>query len=355
MTSGTPARKGRLLVSAALSLMIGGAPLAEACSRVTYLSPDGTVVTGRSMDWMVPLHTNLWAFPAGSARDGAAGPNSLTWTSKYGSVIAAAYEAATTDGINEKGLVANLLYLADADYGARDASRPGISLAGWAQYILDNFATVDEAVTALRAEPFQVLGPTLPGGFTPTMHLSISDRSGDSAIFEYIKGKLVIHHSRQYQVMTNEPSFDQQLALVEYWKEIGGQSFLPGTERPADRFVRASYYLGLLPKTADETEAVAGVMSVMRNVSVPFGASTQGAPNVAPTLWRTVSDQTHMVYYFESTMSPNVFWVDVTKLDLSKGQPVRRLEVDGKILAGETSSQFAPAAKPFVFLPAAVK
>jgi penicillin V acylase-like amidase (Ntn superfamily) len=83
------------------------------CTRVTYFGSDKTAVTGRSMDWMISLHTNLWAFPEGVERDGAVGQNSLTWTSKFGSVISAAYDAATADGMNEKGLVANLLYLAN--------------------------------------------------------------------------------------------------------------------------------------------------------------------------------------------------------------------------------------------------
>ncbi|HEY5206095.1 MAG TPA: linear amide C-N hydrolase [Roseiarcus sp.] len=37
-------------------------------------------------------------------------------------------------------------------------------------------------------------------------HLALADASGDSAIFEYISGKLVIHHDRKYTVMTNSPT-----------------------------------------------------------------------------------------------------------------------------------------------------
>ena len=36
--------------------------------------------------------------------------------------------------------------------------------------------------------------------------------------------------------MTNSPKYDQQLALNEYWKQIGGTVMLPGTNRAADRF-----------------------------------------------------------------------------------------------------------------------
>jgi penicillin V acylase-like amidase (Ntn superfamily) len=41
--------------------------------------------------------------------------------------------------------------------------------------------------------------------------------------------------------MTNSPVFEKQLALNDYWSGIGGTVFLPGTNRAADRFVRASF------------------------------------------------------------------------------------------------------------------
>jgi choloylglycine hydrolase len=105
--------------------------------------------------------------------------------------------------MNEKGLVANLLYLAESDYGTPAAARPNLSIGGWAQYVLDSFATVDEAVAALEKEPFTIVAPVLPNGEPGVGHLAISDPSGDSAIFEYIGGRMKIHHGRDYTVMTN--------------------------------------------------------------------------------------------------------------------------------------------------------
>ena len=66
--------------------------------------------------------TDLWAFPKGQSRDGGAGPGSIKWTSKYGSVIASFYNIGTVDGMNDAGLVANALYLVEADYGDAKAS-----------------------------------------------------------------------------------------------------------------------------------------------------------------------------------------------------------------------------------------
>lgn len=169
------------------------------------------------------------------------GNNPVLWKSKYGSVIASAYDICSTDGMNERGLVANLLWLAESSYPKWSGTKPGLTIAAWVQYVLDNYATVSEAVDDLSQEKFEVVSSLMPDGSRfATLHLAISDATGDSAIFEYLGGKLTVHHDRSYQVMTNSPVFDQQLALNEYWKNIGGTTFLPGTNRAADRFVRAS-------------------------------------------------------------------------------------------------------------------
>jgi hypothetical protein len=75
---------------------------------------------------------------------------------------------------------------------------------------------------------------------------------------------------------------------------------LPGTNRSADRFVRASFYINAVPKTSDNAEAVVSAFSVIRNVSVPLGISTPGQPNISSTIWRTVSDHKYKRYFSEN-------------------------------------------------------
>lgn len=355
-----------LVVLVVMGTTVFGSRKAEACTRAVYLGSDDVVITGRSMDWAEDMRTDLWAFPAGMSRQGAAGANTPEWVSKYGSVIAAAYDLATADGMNEKGLVANMLYLAESEYAKPDG-RPALSMSLWAQYVLDNFATVAEAVDALKAEHFVVVTAELPNGKAAQIHLSLSDPTGDSAIFEYLGGKLVIHHGRQYQVMTNSPSFDQQLALNAYWDGIGGTVFMPGTNRAADRFARASFFIKAVPTKADPAfvsavpdksyanQAVASVASVMRAVSVPFGLSTPDQPNIASTLWRTVSDQKNRVYFFDAATSPNSFWVRLDDLDLKAGAPVKRLPLAGaRTYSGNAAAAFE-VAEPFAFMPVVMK
>ncbi|AMV36307.1 linear amide C-N hydrolase [Planctomyces sp. SH-PL62] len=329
---------------------LGPSPL-EACTRCVYLGPEGRVLVARSMDWMEDPGTNLYILPRGMERDGAAGPRSLKWASKYGSVVCSFYEVASVDGMNEKGLVANTLYLVESDYGRSDGDRPVISIAAWAQYVLDNFATVAEAVEALRAEPFSIVAPILPNNDPAQGHLAIVDPSGDSAVFEYVKGKLVIHHGREFRVMTNSPTFDQQLALDEYWKEIGGETMLPGTSRAADRFVRASFYIDAVPKTDDARQALASLFGVIRNTSVPLGITTPGRPNIASTVWRTAYDLKDRTLYFDSATSPTIFWATLDAMDFEPGAPVKKLALaGGRTFSGDATSEFEPSS-PFPFLP----
>ena len=323
---------------------------ASACTRAVYQGPDGLIITGRSMDWRDEIPANLWLFPRGMQRHGAVGPNSISWTSRYGSLVTSAFDIASSDGMNEKGLVANLLWLAESRYPEYGPKQKGLSVAAWTQYVLDNFATVNDAVAALKKEPFVVVSSNIPGTDRfATLHLSISDAKGDNAIFEYVDGKLVIHHDMSHTAMTNSAIFEQQLALNAYWQQIGGLTMLPGTNRAADRFVRASFYINAIPRTSDAKVAVASVFSVIRNASVPFGISSETEPNISSTRWRSVSDQKNLVYYFETALTPNTFWVDLKQVNFAKGEPVKRLGVENhEVYAADALSSFK-VAEPFVF------
>ncbi len=334
-----------------LAAVSAAVPAADACTRIVYNGSGNGFFVGRSMDWMEETGTDLWAFPAGMKRDGGVGEGSITWTSKYSSIGAGFYNVATVDGINDAGLAANVLYLAESDYGdAKASGKPLISVGAWMQFVLDNYASVQEAVDALAKEPFAIVAPVLPNGHAATGHLSLSDKSGDSAIFEYVGGKLVIHHSSKYTVMTNSPVFDQQLAISTYWDSVGGGNFLPGTSRASDRFARMSWMLNAVPAAKTDQASIATVMSLMRAISVPLGIQDPKAPNIAATRWRTAADLNARRYFFDSVHTPSVFWVDLDKLDLKPGSPVLKLDLQSDpMLSGEVSKSFKPA-EPFKFL-----
>jgi penicillin V acylase-like amidase (Ntn superfamily) len=299
------------------------------------------------MDWPESTAPLIIAFPRGRQRDGGTlagtnvvGDNPLRWTSRYATLVTSVYGLGGIDGFNEQGLAAHGLYLKVTDFGPRDATKPGVHAGLWVQYLLDQAGTVAEALSLMRDIDIVMVSAR---GHDATLHVALEDSTGDSAVVEFNEGKLVIHHGREYTLMTNDPTYEEQLKLLSL-QDFSHPDLnlpLPGNVNAVDRFQRAAYYSALLPKPEDERQAVAGVMAIMRNVSVPFGAP-YGDFGVYNTEYRTVSDLTNRTYYFELTTSPNTIWVNFDELALTEGGESVGIDPYDDTLTGDVTARFAP-------------
>jgi len=318
---------------------------ADACSRVFWNDNGVVVITGRTMDWAHHFNDALWVMPKGMKRNGRAGHNSASWTSKFGSVVVVSANAITSEGLNEAGLAVHLLYLDNSKYEARDG-RPGVGTDTWAQYLLDNFGSVDEALAHLK--DVQVVNVGILGyekGLP--LHYAMEDVSGNSAVVEFIDGKTVVHAGRQYQVMTNEPAYNRQLANLRRYLPFSTKTNLPGNIAATDRFVRAAYFLHYLPKPEDPEEAAAYMMSLVYNISVPSGAPYGGISATYPTWWRDIIDLSNRTIYFNYARSPNVIWVSFQSFDFHEGAQSKRLSVLDPALVGDVAGKFTVALAPY--------
>ena len=315
---------------------------ASACTRILIAAPEQPVLVGRTMDWYQDMQTNLVVYPRGIQRDGMATDSSLQWKSKYGSIVATVFDIAATDGMNEQGLAAHMLWLDETDFGVRDKSKKAISVVMWVQYMLDNFATVDEAVKFTQLSSVQIEALNIPltdEGIN--VHLALEDASGDSAIVEYVKGNVQVYHNSKYNVLTNSPTLDLQMDNLKHYGGFGGEKSLPGTTDSMDRFVRATYYAEHLPKAGADNEVMTSLLSIIQNVSEPYGVVSNERPVIEPTLWRTVSDLTNKLYYFNSSDSLGFIWADTKKFNFNSGAPVLKLDlVKRPNLIGDVTSEF---------------
>lgn len=329
-----------ILLSAASSIGLLDDP-ASACSRVLFSTPQNHVVA-RTMDLFMPDHARVVVYPRGIARDGGlADVKTARWTSKYGSVTVNSLGVATSDGINEKGLVANLLYLHGTEYETRD-NRPGVGNLMLCQYLLDVSATVSEALAEL--DRIQVVSAAAVGREWP-LHISISDATGDSAVIEFVNRARVVHRGKDSAVMTNEPPLDWQLNNLKRYRYFGGSEPLPGDIDPPSRFVRASAFLKTATPPNDSAESLEQAFSIAKTVSVPRGArNTSGgvdSEDTWPTLWTTLADASNKLYFFQSSGSPNMIWIDLGKVDFAKGLPLRYVAGEDISLTGEVSTKLA--------------
>jgi penicillin V acylase-like amidase (Ntn superfamily) len=318
------------------------------CSRIMWVGADGHVLVGRNIDWFEDMKVNAWVFPRGIERDGLVSGNSVKWTSKYGSISSTVYEKGPIEAVNEKGLGAALLYLSESDFGKRDETRPGLSLYVWVQFFVDNFATVDEAVKYLQSNDLQIVELKIVNDIPGLVHMALGDPTGDNAIIEFLDGKVTIHHGKEFQVMTNDPSYDKQLAYMKNFDVFGGNKPLPGSHEPDDRFVRAAYYTAHLPiNPANDNEAMAGVRSVLKNIAQPYGTSDPKRPNVSHTFLSTIMDLTKNIYYLDFARNSSLLWIKLGEINFSKGTPIKKLDlINNPNYTGDVTDKFVPGEQP---------
>ena len=117
---------------------------------------------------------------------------------------------------------------------------------------------------------------------------------------------------------------------------------LPGTNRAADRFVRASFYVNAIPKTDDASLSVAMVSSVMRNVSVPYGIFDPDEPNISSTRWRTVCRSQGLPLYRVGAVAQRLLGrPEEPGFQCGRvGPPTELGEGEQTVYAGEASSKF---------------
>jgi penicillin V acylase-like amidase (Ntn superfamily) len=357
------------------------------CCRVLfeYRNQDAahtrSILVGRVMDFedwhrywkRGRMAADLWIFPRNLPRNQGRPTTTFSWTSKWGSLAAAVswqagdhVVAATTDGVNEKRLAGHVLTLVKSTYPSDgNDGRKELSAAMWLQYYLDKFSTIKEVRASLRRkgnepdcfeEPFRLKEVEI-NGRTVGLHMALEDATGAILLMEYVavngKSVLHVHRGKRFPVVTNDLTCDlQDKNELDKYVGFGGKEPMPGSTDSRHRFVRASYYRKNLPTARNQREAAAYLMSVLRNVSQPFGERDREVPAgqwTRSTWWRNICDLTDGRYFFESTISPNLIWIKLNELNF-RGS-VMKLDMtdeDNLDRFGNVSANFE-ATEPFTW------
>jgi penicillin V acylase-like amidase (Ntn superfamily)/uncharacterized protein (DUF2141 family) len=121
-----------------------------------------------------------------------------SWTSKYGNITFNQNgKEMPYGGMNEKGLVVEMLWLEDTGYNISEG-KTYLNELEWIQYQLDNFQTVDEVVSHIEnLKIYPIKGK---------IHYILADSQGKSVIIEYVDGKAKIYEKEvnSCQVITNK-------------------------------------------------------------------------------------------------------------------------------------------------------
>ncbi len=314
-----------------------------ACSEVT-IANNNVVVSARTLDLSFQPPTNIVLNPRGLSNTSPSDPAHpslppLQWVSRYGSVVvsgATIQPLAVVDGINEKGLSVATLWFEGATYPLPAAGNPVLAVSYLSRYILDNFATVAEAVSAIAT--LNIFGDVIDYFVLP-VHVTLHDATGDSALIEFTSPPTPIIRPigppNGPAVTTNEPKYSDQVANLAHYCYFNPPVFpvtdcnpnllpLPGDVDSESRFVRLAAFLKTLPQdnVSNTAKAIAAVFSMIDTVVEPPGSlsspydPTNPNEKSFPTWWIAIRDNKNLKYFLQPTQS-ETFYVDLKKIDFS--------------------------------------
>ncbi len=258
---------------------------------------DGVRIVGKSYDWTVGTGlvmvnrrgvTKPFSF--------APGPSAARWVSRYGSVSFNQYGRDNPQGgMNEQGLVIEILWLSETVYPAEDR-RQRLGATQWIQYQLDTAATVGEVIAG--CDRVRIASPA-------TVHFLVADRHGDVATLEFLAGELVCHRGDDLvsPVLTNS-TYDDSAAYLRRHRGWGGSRPIPVSQRSLDRFVRASDLARNCPGAGEPIVDCA--FAVLDSVANPGW-----------TRWQIVYDQRSLLVIFRTDSNPVSKRIDLASLELA--------------------------------------
>ena len=320
----------RLAAAASIFALLAGTA-AEACTGIELIATDGTVVHARTMEFAIDIKSQIMMVPRGYQRTGTTpdGKPGLTSTAKYASIgMNGLGLNILVDGVNEKGLAVGLFYFPGSagfmDYRPEDASK---SMAIWevGSWLLENFATVDEAKAAVQGivVPSVVFGEW---GFAPEVHFVVRDTTGKSIVVEVLDGKITIFDA-PLGVITNSPRYDWHMTNLRNYVNFSmtnvnpiklgsvtltpfgqgsGMLGMPGDFTPPSRFVRAVAFTQSVPPEPTGEAAVIQAFHILNNFDIPKGAAREhekdehGNILADYTIWTSAIDLQKQIYYFRT-------------------------------------------------------
>jgi choloylglycine hydrolase len=296
------------------ALALGVLMLAAAARPCTtfYIYTGDEAVFGKSYDWTV-VDGLVVVNKRGIAKEAlVADDNPARWVSTYGSVTFNQYgRELPLGGINEAGLVVEVMWLDEAEYPAPD-ERPALDCLQWVQYLLDTCASVEEAL-AVQEEV------RIAGGDMARLHYLVADAAGGCAAVEFLAGETVVHigDGLPAPTLANDTYDDDVTFWLDHKEALPNDAALEGNDS-AKRFGRAAAAVALYDFVfMDSATAADYAAGVLDDVASPDYSQ-----------WRIVYDVANGRVYWRTRKNMTTRWLEADAFDYSPATPVKIFDMN---------------------------
>jgi choloylglycine hydrolase len=316
-------KSNRIFFFLLLFCMIGilSTPLTSQPCTTFCLDRGDSHIFGKNYDWPLGdglVIVNKRGVLKTAIKVGGAIGQPANWTSKFGSVTFNQYgRELPMGGMNEAGLVVEMMALSEAEYPVPD-KRPYVNSLQWIQYQLDNFSRVEEVI----ASDSRIRIPPMASG--PGTHYLVSDRAGDCASIEFLNGKMVLHTRETLPVKALANS--TYAASVKYW-EKAALSPSDRSYHSLSRFARAANLVKKFDPKSSQS-AVHYAFDILENVAQGY-----------MTRWSIVYELNNSRISFRTDGNAKLRLVYLKRLDFACETPVKVLDINAA-LSGDVTDKF---------------
>lgn len=341
---------------------------AFSCTDFNLIAEDHSVLVTRTMEFTMDLNSNLRSSNRGRQFKETTpdGKPAMSWTARYGYVFLDGINTdAALDGMNEKGLSVEALYLpGETQYQElSDNTSQAVPYIHFGDWVLSSFQTVEEVRAALSA--ITVFSTPLPGlgDAVFPLHFAIYDQAGNGLVVEFIKGEMKVHDNN-LGVMTNSPTYDWHLVNLRNYVNLSpytpdpvidgslifaatgqgsGMKGLPGDVSPPSRFVKMSVLKKTAAPVKDSQTALVLAQHLINNVDIPLGlvrAKENGKETLEYTQWTVFKDLTNKIFYYRTYNDSSIRALDFAKIDLSEHAKRLKMSIQSPQSVVDVSKDF---------------
>ncbi|MDO4741991.1 MAG: choloylglycine hydrolase [Candidatus Saccharibacteria bacterium] len=313
------------------------------CTGVRFSDDKGNMYFGRNLDWSVPYGQKVVITPRGFSYQTAFLGEVKTKYAIIGMAIVEEGVPLYFDCANEAGLaVAGLNFPGYAKYEANAVEgKTNVAAYEFPLLLVMNFATVDEAVEALKntaivAKPINERYPV------SELHFIIGD-SKRSVVVEYTERGMEIFDN-PVDVLTNQPGYgwhkenlrnylnlEAKMPEEVDWGEAKMTAFgsgslmrgIPGDYYSPSRFVRVAYHNTHYPTKMTEEENVSRLFHTLTSVAMIDGAAAMADGKCEKTIYTGGYSTLTKTYYYNTYENPAISKVAMADYDLDSNAPIQ--------------------------------
>jgi penicillin V acylase-like amidase (Ntn superfamily) len=235
------------------------------------------------------------------------------------------------DGMNDSGLIVNVLWLEDTIYAPKDMLNEFIFFLDIPKIILSQCQNISEVKDILKNKkvwhhPVEINDKNTIVG---KLHYAVHDKNHESIIIE-IENGMIVFTENELQLITNQPYYDWHEKNIDNYLHLSNTTIvntkskkkdlhsnvngnglvgIPGDFTSISRFIKIEKLISFIPdKKYNDSDTIAIVDKIIGNVTIPQYGMIEKKDNqeiMAHSYYTVIKNQNKLEWYIKKDIDIN--------------------------------------------------